>query len=213
MTQSQLQSALAQGCRSLSVELTDDAQQKLLAYLALFAKWNKAYNLSAVRNIDDMLYRHLLDSLSVLTYLPTETDQLFVDVGTGGGLPGIPLAIALPHWQLILLDSNGKKTRFHTEVKAKLALDNVTVINDRVEKLQLERPADGIISRAFASLADMVNGCAHLLANSGAFWPMKGQYPEQELADLPQGYKLESAWPLTVPDEQGERHLLKIVHL
>ncbi len=194
----------------MGLDLPEAAQQQLLRYLALLEKWNKAYNLSAVRNINDMLNRHLLDSLSVLTYIEQATPQRFIDVGTGGGLPGIPLAIVLPHWHWTLLDSNGKKTRFLTEVKAQLALTNVTVVNSRVELYRPEQAMDGVISRAFASLSDMITECEHLLTESGAFWAMKGQYPEQELQQIPKPYQLMQSWPLQVAGESGERHLLKL---
>lgn len=202
------------GLEQMDLDLAAPQQQQLLDYLRLFEKWNKAYNLSAIRQIEAMLGRHLLDSLSVLTHLKGADSKRFIDVGTGGGLPGIPLAISLPHWHWTLLDSNGKKTRFLTEVKARLGLANVTVINTRVEAFQPEAPFDGVISRAFASLKDMIDGCQHLLAEDGAFWAMKGLYPEQELAELgpvlSQDYRVLASWPLQVPGETGERHLLKM---
>ncbi|WP_317932857.1 16S rRNA (guanine(527)-N(7))-methyltransferase RsmG [Halioxenophilus sp. WMMB6] len=211
MTQAALASALERGCQALELALTAEQQGLLLEYLQLFVKWNRAYNLSAVRAIEEMVGRHLLDSLSVLTYLESSDSKRFIDVGTGGGLPGIPLAICLPHWHWTLLDSNGKKTRFLIEVKSRLGLENVTVLNQRVETLLPEPAFDGVISRAFASLADMVAGCRHLLNDSGALWAMKGQFPEQELAELPADIELAQTWPLSVPGEAGQRHLLQLV--
>jgi len=201
---------LAQGCADVGVTLNAQQMAQLEAYIVLFNKWNKAYNLSAVRQLEAMISRHLLDSLSVLTYLESNEPKSFIDVGTGGGLPGIPLAIALPHWRWTLLDSNGKKTRFLTEVKTKLALTNVNIKNCRVESLQPDALFDGVISRAFASLEDMVLHCQHLLSPGGSFWAMKGHFPDAELATVPNGFRLLNSWPLTVPGESGERHLLQL---
>jgi 16S rRNA (guanine527-N7)-methyltransferase len=204
---------LQQGLAALGVSLSVDKQTQLLDYLALFAKWNKAYNLSAVRDINAMLGRHLLDSLSVLTYLEgyyNSNELRLIDVGTGGGLPGVPLAIARPDWQLSLLDSNGKKTRFLVEVVARLGLQNVTVLNQRVETLQPEPLFDAAISRAFASLQDMVNGCQQLVVESGTLWAMKGQFPDAEIAAMDPNWVLTRSHELLIPDEVGQRHLLQL---
>ena len=194
----------------MEVALSDGQYDLLGQYLALFHKWNKAYNLSSIRQLDAMIGRHALDSLSVLNLVKGEQPQRFIDVGTGGGLPGIPLAIALPHWQWTLLDSNGKKTRFLNEVVARLGLPNVQVVNLRVESFTPPQPFDGVISRAFASLEDMITGCRHLLAEHGSFWAMKGLYPEAELQAKPDDIQLLQSWPLQVPGEAGERHLLRL---
>lgn len=191
----------------MAVTLTTEQQHVLVHYVRLFEKWNKAYNLSAVRDIEQMVDRHLLDSLSVVPWI---TATHLIDVGTGGGLPGIPLAIAFPDKQWTLLDSNGKKTRFLTEVKHRLNLHNVTVINSRVEKFQPEIPFDGVTSRAFASLKDMVENCDHLLSPDGEFYAMKGLYPEDELSELEKNYKVSAVHSLRVPREPGQRHLLVI---
>ncbi|BFM09841.1 16S rRNA (guanine(527)-N(7))-methyltransferase RsmG [Halioxenophilus aromaticivorans] len=204
------QASLRQGCAAMEIALSETQCQLLGQYLVLFHKWNKAYNLSSVRKLDDMVGRHVLDSLSVLNHLANDNAQRFIDVGTGGGLPGIPLAIALPHWQWTLLDSNGKKTRFLTEVVARLQLSNVQVANVRVEAFTPEQPFDGVISRAFASLEDMITGCRHLLTDGGYFWAMKGQYPSAELDAKPGDIQLLQTWPLEVPGEVGERHLLQL---
>lgn len=201
---------LVAGAGELGVELSDSQLQQLLQYLALFIKWNKAYNLSAVRDPAEMVHRHLLDSLSVVPALRDYTGPAgrFIDVGTGGGLPGIPLAILFPEKYFTLLDSNGKKTRFLFQVKVSLKLNNVTVENRRVESYQPEQLFDGVISRAFASLLDMVEGCKHLLTPEGRFWAMKGIYPQDELSVLAKHYKVEDSFALSVPDSEGERHLL-----
>jgi len=201
---------LAAGARELGVELSDTQLQLLLRYLALFIKWNTAYNLSAVRDPAEMVSRHLLDSLSVVPALRdcAGPKQRFIDVGTGGGLPGIPLAILFPKKHFTLLDSNGKKTRFLFQVKVSLGLKNVTVENRRVENYQPDQLFDGVISRAFASLLDMTEGCKHLLTPEGRFWAMKGIYPQDELSVLPKHYKVEDSFALSVPGSEGERHLL-----
>lgn len=194
----------------LAIEATDDQLNKLVAYAELFHKWNKAYNLSAIRDLPSILDRHVVDSLSVLTHMSVECGYRLIDVGTGGGLPGIPLAIMRADWQLSLLDSNGKKTRFLVQVKHELALTNVTVHNLRVEDHRPEMPYQGVISRAFASLQDMVNYCSHLLDDQGVFWAMKGQFPQSEIDALPNGYTVQHCISMDLPEEEGERHLLTI---
>jgi 16S rRNA (guanine527-N7)-methyltransferase len=196
---------LCAGIKTLGLALEDSKVEQLLDYITEFAKWNRAYNLSAVRNIDDMIVRHLLDSLAVV---PHVAGQRIIDVGTGGGLPGIPLAICYPERQFTLLDSNGKKTRFIFHVKTLLGLHNVTVENGRVEALEPTQLFDGVISRAFASLADMTGWCQHLLAAGGKFYAMKGQFPKGELAEIADRYQLVERIDLRVPGEAGERHLL-----
>jgi 16S rRNA (guanine527-N7)-methyltransferase len=198
---------LERGLAQIGVTASVRQQQQLVGYLLLFEKWNKAYNLSAVRDRTTMVSRHLLDSLVVLEHL---RGHRFIDVGTGGGLPGIPLAIMKPDCHFTLLDSNGKKTRFLFQVKTELALDNVAVENCRVETYDPQLRFDGVISRAFASLNAMVTGCTQLLSHSGRFWALKGVFPETELSDLPKHYTVEACHRLTVPGCDGERHLLEI---
>ncbi|WP_435783970.1 16S rRNA (guanine(527)-N(7))-methyltransferase RsmG [Cellvibrio sp.] len=195
----------------MSVALDDGQIEKLLAYVREFEKWNKAYNLSAVRDIRQMVARHLLDSLSVVPWFQGEkkfSAARVIDVGTGGGLPGIPLAIMFPEKQFTLLDSNGKKTRFLFHVKTLLGLTNVTVENRRVEEFQPEQKFDAVISRAFASLQDMTDGCAHMLAPGGIFLAMKGIFPQDELAPIAEKIKLLESVKLLVAETDGERHLL-----
>ncbi|MBU2884205.1 16S rRNA (guanine(527)-N(7))-methyltransferase RsmG [Gilvimarinus agarilyticus] len=202
-----LRAQLEQGVQSLSLTLAPDTIEVLLQYLQEFSRWNKAYNLSAVRNIDQMVSRHLLDSLAILPHLP---DGRFIDVGTGGGLPGMVMAICRPNQPLTLLDSNGKKTRFLFHVKTLLGLDWVEVENCRVESHQSREKYQGVVSRAFASLSDMTHWCQHLLADDGCFYAMKGIYPEQELLDIQPDFELKQNIPLSVPGEAGQRHLLVI---
>ena len=196
---------LAHGARLLGIDLTEDQQGQLLAYLTLLNKWNKAYNLTAVRNPDEMVSRHLLDSLSILPWV--RADHL-LDVGAGGGLPGIPLAIALPERRFTLLDSNGKKTRFLNQCVLELGLDNVEVIHGRAEACRPEQPFRQISSRAFTALDNLVDWCGRLLADDGEFLAMKGLFPDDEVAALPAGWQVKSSHALTVPGADGERHLL-----
>lgn len=196
---------LASGAAELGISLTDTQSRQLLDYLALLHKWNKAYNLTAVRDPDEMVSRHLLDSLSILPFV---TGQRWLDVGSGGGMPGIILTIMRPETSFMLLDSNGKKTRFLTQVKMELGLDNLKVAQGRVEAFQTEAAFDGIVSRAFSSLADFTQMTRHLGHAETRWLAMKGQYPEEELAALPIDFEVGQSTRLTVPGCQGSRHLL-----
>lgn len=197
----------------MGLDLSDTQVDQLMVYHALLVKWNNAYNLTAVRDPAQMISRHLLDSLSIVPYLQGER---FIDVGTGAGLPGLVLAVVLPHKQFDLLDSAGKKMRFLFQARMDLGLENITIHNCRVEGFTPERLFDGVISRAFASLADMVSGSGRLLRAGGLFYCMKGRYPDDELEQLKKlsqtgkSYKVEACHGLTVPGEEGERHLLLI---
>ncbi|HIK75234.1 MAG: 16S rRNA (guanine(527)-N(7))-methyltransferase RsmG [Alcanivorax sp.] len=184
---------LAGGLRELGLSLDDAQQQALLAYRDLLVKWNRAYNLTAVRDPGEMIQRHLLDSLSVLAHLD---DRDTLDVGTGAGLPGIPLAIARPDLRFVLLDSNGKKTRFVRHARRELGLSNVEVVNTRVE--QYRNAPSQIISRAFAALPDMLQALAPLITDGSRVLAMKAAAADQELAGLPDGWRARVA-PLSVP--------------
>ncbi len=207
MTQALWQRQLRDGLAEMNLSLTDGQQQQLLAFLALLNKWNKAYNLTAVRDERVMVSRQLLDSLSIL---PWVTTAHLLDVGAGGGLPGIPLAIALPDKHFTLLDSNGKKTRFLNQCVLELGLNNVNVIHGRAEDCQPDQPFTQISSRAFTALENLVTWCGSLLANEGEFLAMKGQFPDDEVAALPAGWQVNSSHSLKVPGADGERHLLVI---
>ena len=198
---------LAAGARTLGVALSEEQQTQLLAYLALLVKWNKAYNLTAVRDPDEMVSRHLLDSLSVVPFVAAGGDR-WLDVGSGGGMPGVPLAILFPDKHFTLLDSNGKKTRFLTQVKLELKLANLEVIHSRVEQLQPPQPFAGIVSRAFSSLEDFSNWTRHLGDGATRWLAMKGVHPDDELQALPVDFRLEDTQVLKVPGCQGQRHLL-----
>ncbi|MFO7992587.1 MAG: 16S rRNA (guanine(527)-N(7))-methyltransferase RsmG [Marinobacter sp.] len=201
------QRQLAEGLADLNLELDDASQHQLLAFLALLNKWNRAYNLTAVREPAQMVSRQLLDSLSILPFVTT--DHL-LDVGAGGGLPGIPLAIVLPHKRFTLLDSNSKKTRFLTQCVLELGLNNVEIIHGRAESCDPAIRYRQISSRAFTALDNLVVWCGHLLADEGEFLAMKGQFPDDEVAALPAGWQVKSRYPLSVPGSDGDRHLLVI---
>lgn len=202
---SETEQQLVAGLQQLDVPVNAEQIALLMQYLALFEKWNCAYNLSAIRKRADMVSLHLLDSLTVAPYL---TSQRVIDVGTGAGLPGIPLAIVFPEKHFTLLDSAGKKTRFLFQVKQQLALNNVEIKNCRVENHQPAQLYDGVISRAFASLQDMTRVCRHLLASHGHLWAMKGVLPEDELREIAQEYTVEHCHFLKVPGVDAQRCLL-----
>lgn len=186
------------------ISLTDHQKTLLVAYVDMLHKWNKAYNLTSVRDPNEMLVRYILDSIVVAPYLQ---GQRFIDVGTGPGLPGIPLAIVLPDAHFTLLDSLGKRVRFLRQVQHELKLENITPVQSRVEAYPSEPPFDGVISRAFASLNDMVSWCHHLPGEKGRFYALKGQLPGDEIASLPDNFSVESVEKLRVPQLEGERHL------
>lgn len=201
------QPGLRQGLAALGLANDMPLATGLGRYLELLETWNRKFNLTAVRDPVEMVPRHILDSLAVGPHLPPGR---LLDVGTGAGLPGIPLALRYPERQFTLLDSNGKKTRFVNQAVMMLGIDNVEVVKERVERY---RPASGfeiIVSRAFASLADFVTGTRHLLAPGGAWLAMKGVYPDEEIAALPAGVALQDAHRLRVPGLTGERHLLEL---
>lgn len=197
---------LAEGLAQMGIAADEGQRVKLLAYLALLDKWNQAYNLTAVRDPEFMVSRQLLDSLSIL---PWVQGPQVLDVGAGAGLPGIPLAIMMPSTQFSLLDSNGKKTRFMQQARLELGLENIAVTQSRVEGYRPPALFNTIVSRAFASLSDMLAGSTHLLLEGGQWLAMKGQLPQEELHALPAWaqYRVEE---LRVPGESGQRHLIII---
>jgi len=198
-------------------QATDAAQQlKLIQFIELLNKWNKVYNLTSVRKPQQMISLHLLDSLVMLPFF-TGVDsgapiKRVLDVGTGGGIPGIPLAICLPDIDFVLMDARGKKIRFIQTVIAQLGLKNITAVHSRVEQYSLADEAgfERIISRAFASLADMLTYCQHLIAEQGVFLAMKGKIPEEEIAQLPEGFKIAGINQLDVAGLNAQRHLIQI---
>lgn len=198
---------LQQGCNQLQLSVDALQLQQLVDFLALLSKWNKTYNLTAIRDEGQMVTRHLLDSLAVAGHL---TGQRFIDVGTGAGMPGVPLAIVFPKREFHLMDSNGKKTRFLFQVKTTLGLDNMTVHQARVETYRVTRPFDAVLSRAFASLQDMVRDCRHLLGPEGRLLAMKGAYPTEEVDSIARMGAGVVVYPLNVPGLEEQRHLVEI---
>lgn len=194
---------LAAGIRALGLNIAAAAQQSMLDYLVLIEKWNKAYNLTAVREPQKMLTYHLLDSLAVLPHLH---GPRVLDVGTGAGLPGIPLALARPDWQFTLLDSSHKKTTFLRQAVIELQLGNVEVACARVETWDAPQSFDTVVSRAFSDVAEFIALAGRLCAKDGVVIAMKGAYPHEELAQLPQAFRLCSVVPLRVPGLGAERH-------
>jgi 16S rRNA (guanine527-N7)-methyltransferase len=203
MQRAALQRQLDEGIAALGQELPAEARTLLIDYIELLVRWNAAYNLTAVREPQEMVTRHLLDSLAIAPYVRGAT---LADIGSGAGLPGLVLAIAAPQRQVTLIDTNGKKCRFQREAVRSLGLDNVEVIHGRVEDVQ--GTFECITARAFASLADMLSWGGHLLAPTGCWLAMKGRRPDEELAALPTGFRLESEHALHVPGLDAERHLL-----
>lgn len=199
------------GLLQLQLVLTEHQQQQLMLYLELLAKWNASYNLTAIREPETMLIQHVLDSLAIFPYIPAGN---MIDVGTGGGLPGIVLAITFPKQNFVLLDSNGKKCRFLIHVKHALRLNNIEVMQSRVEEIPVkdneQAPFNGVVSRAFASLRDMLQNTQHLCSNRGVFLAMKGCYPHAELAEIPPEFKVQKVVKLTIPFLTAERHLVII---
>lgn len=194
---------LAAGIAALGLDVATDAQQRMLDYLVLVEKWNKAYNLTAVREPAKMLTHHLLDSLAVLPHL---RGPRVLDVGSGAGLPGIPLALARPEWQFTLLDSNHKKTTFLRQAAIELKLNNVDVVCDRVETWASPQPFDTVVSRAFSDLAEFLTLAGKLCAKTGVIVAMKGVYPHEELAQVSGDFHLRNVVALNVPGLGAERH-------
>lgn len=200
-----LRQRLGAGVAALQLELAHDTLERLLDYVDLLDRWNATYNLSAVRERGEMVTRHLLDSLSVAPFVRGAT---LADLGTGAGLPGIPLAIVAPERAVTLVDSNGKKTRFLRAAVRDLRLANVTVAESRVETAPGRH--DCITARAFASLADMLGWGGHLLAPGGVWLALKGRDPQDEIAALPAGFRVDAVAPLAVPGLDAERCVVVI---
>ncbi|GAB6035002.1 16S rRNA (guanine(527)-N(7))-methyltransferase RsmG [Galenea microaerophila] len=197
---------LEQASEQLGIALSPQQQAQLLQYLALLQKWNQTYNLTAIREPEEMLVKHIIDSLTVVPHLQFER---MIDVGTGGGLPGVVLAIMFPEKQVDMLDSNHKKTRFLVQAKGVLGLQNSQIHHCRVETYQPEILYDGIISRAFARIEEMVHWTQHLLAKEGFWWAMKGQKETEDLTQL-EGVEVVQVIPLKVPFLSAERTLIQL---
>jgi 16S rRNA (guanine527-N7)-methyltransferase len=200
--------ALRTGIERLRLSLDRPAQDKLLAYVGLLDKWNRTHNLTAIRDHGRMITHHLLDSLAVVPHLPGRAGLRVADVGSGGGLPGIPLAIARPGWDVTLIDSNHKKAAFLIQATIELPLPNVDVVTARVENIETSSQYDVVISRAYSTLGTFVEQTRHLLALGGRWVAMKGGIPHSEINALPAGISIEATHALQVPGVDGERHLV-----
>ncbi len=203
----QIEERLEKGLQQLGLVLSADTQQKLINYLQLMLKWNKAYNLTAIRELDSMVIRHVLDSLSILPYIKSAP---VLDVGTGAGLPGIPLALCMPDYQFVLLDSNGKKTRFLTQCKIDLKLENIDIIHSRVEDYKPGYGFEIITCRAFAALNTILDRTQHLLTSTTRVMAMKGK---DELPVLTDGFEQLAQHQLQVPWLDEDRQLIEIRRL
>ena len=200
--------ALRAGVHALGLDLEPDGDVKLLAYVALLTKWNRTYNLTAIRDPMQMVTHHVLDSLAVVPYLPKEASLRLIDIGSGAGLPGIPIAVACPVWRVALLDSNRKKSAFLRQAVAELPLDNVEVVAQRAEDYHPEPRFDVAISRAYSDLSQFAKHAQQLTRGGGRWIAMKGTYPARELAELPADVRTLEVRKLDIPGLAGERHFV-----
>ncbi|WP_293751476.1 16S rRNA (guanine(527)-N(7))-methyltransferase RsmG [uncultured Paraglaciecola sp.] len=205
--ENELLTVLKDSLKNCDLIVTEEHQQQLIHYVLMMHKWNRTYNLTSVREPQQMVIKHIVDSIVVAPYLDK---TIYIDVGTGPGLPGIPLAIMCPDKQFILLDSLGKRVRFMKQVAYELKIDNIQPVQSRVEDFEPSEEIDGVLSRAFASLKDMLHWCQHLVNSHGVFLALKGQLPKDELEELPLGFILQETIKLDVPGLEGERHIVKI---
>jgi len=205
--ESELSKKLETLLKQTALSITDQQKHQLVQLVLLLNKWNKAYNLTSVREPQEMLIKHILDSLVVSPYLQGER---FIDVGTGPGLPGLPLAIINPNKQFFLLDSLGKRISFIRNAVRELGLTNVEPVLSRVEEFQPDHQFDGVLSRAFASLKDMTDWCHHLPNENGLFYALKGQYHTEEVEELAANFSIQQVIKLNVPELEGERHLVLV---
>ena len=196
------------GLAALGLEVGREGRRKLQDYLILLEKWNRVYNLTAIRAWEDMLGQHLFDSLAVVPWLERAAPANLLDVGSGGGLPGIPLAIVRPDMRVTLIDAVGKKTAFLLQAKGELGLANLSVATGRVEDFRPPVAFEAIISRAFATLAEFVRASRHLLARGGRWYALKGKFPGEEIAALPAEVAVAERLALTVPGVAAQRHLI-----
>lgn len=203
-----MKKALSEGILQLGLKLNSSQQDSLLVYVDLMKKWNKVFNLTAIEGSEHILSHHILDSLSVIPYM---SGARVLDVGSGAGFPGIPLAIALPEWQFVLLDCNGKKTRFLLQSVLELGLENVEVVKSRLEEYLPTQSFDTVISRAFSSLSVLIRATTHVCAHKGHILAMKGRYPEQELQELGDSARqVIDIYNIKVPGLNAERHLVRL---
>jgi len=192
----------------MNLSATEQQKKQLIGFVEMLNKWNKAYNLTSIRDPQQMLIRHIMDSLAVSAHLVGER---FIDVGTGPGLPGIPLAIMNPDKTFVLLDSLGKRIRFQKQVQHELGINNISSVESRVEAYQPETKFDGVLSRAFASIEDMLHWCHHLPTDNGCYYALKGQLAEDEMEKLPEEFEVTDVIELKVPRLDEQRHLLRVI--
>ena len=202
-----LAAELSKGIEALALTIALQNQQRLLQYLALIVKWNQVHNLTAVREPEKMLTQHLLDSLAVVPHI---AGPRVADVGSGAGLPGIPLALARPEWSVVLIESNHKKAAFLQQARIELKLENIEVVTERVEHYRPAGRFDTVISRAFSDVAEFIMLAGHLCTDDGRLVAMKGIYPHEELAQLPPSFTVEKIAPVAVPGLVAERHLVLV---
>jgi len=200
-----LKALLSNGVDEIGIEIDDVRKRALLGYMSLLKRWNRVYNLSTIKSDKDFVTRHLLDSLTVVPYLQ---GRKIIDIGSGAGLPGIPIALACQDIEVTLLDSNAKRCRFLRQVQAQLKLQNVRIVQQRAEEFQPTEKFDSLLSRAFSSLSSFVESSGHLLADNGSLLAMKGQWPGDESAIVTSGYIIEDVINLNVPGLPEQRHLV-----
>ncbi|HYQ92056.1 MAG TPA: 16S rRNA (guanine(527)-N(7))-methyltransferase RsmG [Candidatus Competibacteraceae bacterium] len=203
-----IETAITEGIGSLGLQVPTDAPARLCAYIRLLERWNRVYNLTAVRRLEDMVSRHLLDSLSILPWM---RGPRVLDVGSGAGLPGIPLAVARPQWEFYLLDSNAKRTRFMQQAIAELKLTHTQVVRCRLQDYCPEIRFASLVTRAYATLAQLTADSARLCAADGCLLAMKGAYPHEELKHVSPAWQVVGVHRLTVPGLDAERHLVELV--
>lgn len=201
----ELQDLLSRKIALLPFSLPEGSTARFVQFVQLLHKWSSTYNLTSVRDMRQMLARHIMDSVVINPYLQ---GKQVLDVGCGAGLPGIPLAIINPHRHFTLLDSNNKKTRFVQQVITELQLDNITVVTERIENYRPENSFDTIVARAYSAIDNLVAGIQHCVSTNSIILAMKGTYPLAELETIPQGYRLDKVEPLQVPGMEAERHLV-----
>jgi 16S rRNA (guanine527-N7)-methyltransferase len=201
---------LNSGIEALALQSPDSLVPKLLQYIQLLIKWNKAINLTAISDPERIITHHLLDSLAIAPYLK---GSYVLDVGTGAGLPGIPLALAFPDYQFVLLDSQGKKIRFLTQVISELDLKNVSAVQARAENYTSTQCFDTILTRAVGSINDMISTTQHLVCSDGQLLLMKGRYPEAELAEVNRSDKEITIYPISVPQLDEQRHVVQVISI
>ncbi|MFT2092802.1 16S rRNA (guanine(527)-N(7))-methyltransferase RsmG [Paraglaciecola sp. 2405UD69-4] len=204
----ELLTLLRKSIKNTLLNVSEQQQELLIDYILMVNRWNKAFNLTSIREPEKMVIKHIVDSIVVAPYLDKTH---YIDVGTGPGLPGIPLAIMCPDKHFVLLDSLGKRVRFMKQVAHELGIKNIEPVQSRVEDYIPNHKIDGVLSRAFASLKDMLHWCQHLVDSHGVYLALKGQLPLDELEELPSGFTLQETIKLDVPGLDGERHIVKII--